>query len=88
MNNRNQLYHGYRFPPEIFSHAAWVYHRFCPSFRDVEDHLAERGMVVSYETIRSWFNSAAEGFHPGPGIKISNNGDFCHEVLECVASTN
>ena len=30
-------YHGYRFPPEIISHAVWLYHRFCLSFRDTED---------------------------------------------------
>jgi putative transposase len=54
MKNRNQLYHGYRFPPEIISHAVWLYHRFSLSFRDVEDLLAERGIVVSYETIRNW----------------------------------
>ena len=54
MNKTNQLYHGYRFPPEIISHAVWLYHRFCLSFRDIEDLLAERGVVVSYETIRSW----------------------------------
>ena len=47
-------YHGYRFPPEIISHAVWLYHRFCLSFRDVEDLLAERGMTVSYEAIRQW----------------------------------
>ena len=34
-------YHGYRFPPQIISHAVWLYHRFCLSFRDVEDLLAE-----------------------------------------------
>ena len=32
-------YHGYRFPPEIISHAVWLYHRFCLSFRDTEDLL-------------------------------------------------
>ena len=37
-------YHGHRFPPEIISYAVWVYHRFCMSFRDVEDLLAERGI--------------------------------------------
>ena len=47
-------YHGYRFPPEIISHAVWLYHRFCLSFRDVEDLLAERGVTVSYEAIRQW----------------------------------
>jgi putative transposase len=47
-------YRGYRFPPEIISHAVWLYHRFCLSFRDTEDLLAQRGIVVSYETIRQW----------------------------------
>ena len=45
-------YHGYRFPPEIISHAVWLYHRFCVSFRDVEELLAQRGITVSYEAIR------------------------------------
>ena len=48
------LYRGHRFPPEIISHAVWLYHRFTLSFRDVEDLLAERGITVSYEAIRSW----------------------------------
>jgi len=56
MNNRNRLYHGYRFPTEIISHSVWLYYRFCLSFRDVEDLLAGRGIIVSYETIRSWCN--------------------------------
>ena len=42
-------YHGYRFPPEIISHAVWLYHRFCVSFRNVEELLAQRGITVSYE---------------------------------------
>ncbi len=52
--NNTPSYHGYRFPPEIISHAIWLYHRFCLSFRDVEDLLAERGIIVSYESIRQW----------------------------------
>jgi len=56
MNTSNKLYRGYRFPTEIISHAIWLYHRFCLSFRDIEDLLAERGIIVSYETIRSWCN--------------------------------
>ena len=47
-------YRGYRFPPDIISHAVWVCHRFSLSFRDVEDLLAERGITVTYETIRQW----------------------------------
>jgi transposase-like protein len=60
MNETKSLYHGYRFPPEIISHAVWLYHRFCLSFRDAEDLLAERGTVVSYETIRSWCNTTVQ----------------------------
>ena len=44
-------YRGYRFPPEIISYAVWLYHRFCLSFRDIEDLLAQRGITVSYEAI-------------------------------------
>jgi len=43
MNTHNPDYRGYRFPPEIIAHAVWLYHRFCLSFRDVEELLAERG---------------------------------------------
>ena len=52
MNNDAPCYHGYRFPPLIISHAVWLYHRFCLSFRDAKDLLAQRGITVSYETIR------------------------------------
>jgi putative transposase len=47
-------YRGYRFPPEIISHAVWLYFRFSLSFRDVEELLAQRGIVVTYETVRQW----------------------------------
>ena len=47
-------YSRHGFPSEIISHAVWLYHRFCMSFRDVEDLLAERGIAVSYETVRQW----------------------------------
>ena len=54
MRSQSVSYHGYRFPPDIISHAVWLYHRFCLSFRDVEDLLAQRGVTVTYETIRQW----------------------------------
>jgi putative transposase len=47
-------YRGYRFPSEIISHAVWLYHRFGVSFRDVEDLLASRGVIVTYEAVRKW----------------------------------
>jgi transposase-like protein len=55
-------YSGYRFPPEIIHQAIWLYLRFTLSFRDVEDSLTERGIAISYETVRRWVN------HFGPII--------------------
>ena len=45
----------HRFPPEIIRHSVWLYARFTLSYRDVEDLLAERGLDISYETVRRWF---------------------------------
>jgi putative transposase len=47
---------GYRFPLEIIQQAIWLYVRLTLSFRDVEDLLGERGIMVSYETVRRWVN--------------------------------
>jgi len=47
-------YKRHRFPPDIISYAVWLYHRFNLSHRDIEDVLAERGIIVSYESIRLW----------------------------------
>jgi len=54
MSTRSPDSRGYRFPPEIISYAVWLYHRFCLSFRDVEELLADRGVIVSYEAGRQW----------------------------------
>jgi putative transposase len=54
MNNRTPSYQRHRFPSKIISHAVWLYHRFCLSFREVEELLAERGITVTYETVRQW----------------------------------
>jgi transposase-like protein len=47
-------YARHQFPPSIIQHAVWLYLRFTLSYRDVEDLLAERGLDLSYETIRRW----------------------------------
>ena len=47
-------YRGHRFPPIVIQHAVWLYLRFTLSYRDVEELPAERGLDVSYETVRSW----------------------------------
>jgi hypothetical protein len=44
----------YRFPPDIIRHAVWLYECFTLGYRDVEDLLAERGLDISYETMRRW----------------------------------
>jgi DDE superfamily endonuclease len=47
-------YRGYRFPPEIIGHGVWLYFRFSLSFRDVEELMAQRGIALTYETVRQW----------------------------------
>lgn len=47
-------YKRHRFPPNISSYAVWLYYRFNPSHRDIEDLVAERGITVSYETVPLW----------------------------------
>ena len=66
----------HRFPTELISHAVWLYHVFSLSFRDVELILAERGVVVSYESIRRWCLKFGASFadklrrrRPRPGDK-------------------
>ena len=56
MNRSTSLYKRHRFPCEIIQYAVWLYHRFNLSHRDIEDLLAERGITVSYESIRLWCN--------------------------------
>ena len=51
---KNIDYRGFRYPPELISYAVWLFHRFTLSFRDIEDLMAERGIIVSYEAIRLW----------------------------------
>jgi putative transposase len=54
MNRPASLYKRHRFPPEIINYSVWLYYRFNLSHRDIEDLLAERGIIVSRESIRLW----------------------------------
>src|ERR671917_2078740 len=47
-------YARHQFPPVVIQHAVWLYLRFTLSDRDFEELLAERGLDVSYETVRRW----------------------------------
>ena len=78
MNAKTPSYQRHRFPSEIISHAVWLYHRFCLSFREVEELLAERGIIVSYETVRQW----CQKFGPAYARKLKKRqgrlGDTWH----------
>jgi putative transposase len=54
MPDRPCHFHRHRFPAQAISYAVWLYYRFPLSHRDVEELLAERGIRVSYETVRRW----------------------------------
>jgi putative transposase len=76
MNTSIRAYKNHRFPPEIISHAVWLYFRFCLSYRDVEELLFTRGIIVTYEAIRKWcrkfgqpYANALRRRRPKPGDK-------------------
>jgi putative transposase len=69
-------YKGHRYPAEVISHCVWLYFRFPLSFREVEELMFERGIIVSYETIRRWCVKFAQRYaeslrrrRPRPGDK-------------------
>jgi putative transposase len=62
MNPPPNLYKRHRFPAEIISHAVWLYCRFCLSYRDVEELLLARGVIVTYEAIRQWCRKFGQSY--------------------------
>ncbi len=54
MKSNQSLYHRRRFPQDIIRHTVWLYYRFCLSYPDTEDIIAERRITLSYETVRRW----------------------------------
>ncbi len=71
-------YKGFRFPQEIISHAVWLYHRFPLSFRDVEELLYERGVTVTYETVRQWCRKFGQTFANELRRRRARPGDKWH----------
>jgi len=71
-------YRGYRYPAEIISHAVWLYFRFSLSLRDVEELLAERGVIVTYETIRAWCAKFGPGYAAGLRRRRARPSDKWH----------
>ena len=69
-------YKRHRFPAEIISHCVWLYFRFCLSYRDVEELMAERGVLLTYEAVRYWCRKFGQVYanqlrrrRPRPGDK-------------------
>jgi putative transposase len=72
------LYKRHRFPGEVISHAVWLYYRFLLSYRDVEELLAERGVPVTYESIRRWCQKFGPTFADGLRRRRPRPGDKWH----------
>ncbi len=64
-------YKRHRYPPSIIQRTIWLYFRFSLSLRDVEEMLAERGINISYETIRRWILKF------GPSIAAELRSRWC-----------
>jgi putative transposase len=69
-------YKRHRFPAEIISHCVWLYFRFCLSYRDVEELMAARGVILTYEAVRYWCRKFGQAYanqlrhrSPRPGDK-------------------
>ncbi len=71
-------YKGFRFPQEIIAHALWLYYRLNLSYRDVEELLAARGVVVTYETIRQWCRKFAQQYANQLRRRRARPGDEWH----------
>ncbi len=72
------LYRRHRFPSEIISHTVWLYFRFALSYRDVEEIMAVRGVVVSYEAIREWCRKFGQTYANGLRRRRPRPGDKWH----------
>jgi putative transposase len=81
--NKSTMYKRYRFPPEIIQYAVWLYFRFNLSHRDIEDLLAQRGIIVTHESIRLWCNKFGSKFATRLRRRHQGYGDtfFIDEVF-------
>jgi putative transposase len=71
-------YKGFRYPVEIISHCVWLYHRFPLSFREVEEMMMARGVLVTYETIRQWCRKFGQTYANGLRRRRPRPGDKWH----------
>ena len=78
MESRSPSYKGHRYPVEVISHCVWLYFRFPLSFREVEELMLERGIVVSYETIRRWCAKFGQVYASALRRRQPRTGDKWH----------
>ncbi len=78
MGTETPSYRGFRFPAEIISHCVWLYHRFPLSFREVEEMMLQRGIVVSHETVRQWCRTFGQTYANGLRRRRPRPGDKWH----------
>src|SRR3954469_9856431 len=71
-------YAGYRFPPEVISHAVWLHFRFPLSLRMAEEMLAARGIIVSHESVRQWGLKVGQDFANRIRRRLPGAGDKWH----------
>ena len=71
-------YKGHRYPAEIIAHCVWLYHRFPLSFREVEELMLVRGVIVTYETIRQWCAKFGPVYAAGLRRRQPRPGDKWH----------
>jgi putative transposase len=71
-------YKRHRFPPEIIGHAVWLSFRFALSYRDVEELLAERGVILTDETIRQWCRKFGQAYANELRRRRTRPGDKWH----------
>jgi putative transposase len=68
----------HRFPSEIIAHGVWLYFRFCLSYRDVEELLLARGVIVTYEAIRQWCRKFGQAYANQLRCRRPRPGDTWH----------
>ncbi|MGW3681547.1 IS6 family transposase [Streptomyces prasinus] len=78
MSSAPPSYKGHRYPVEVISHYVWLYFRFPLSFREVEELMLERGVLVSYETVRRWCAKFGQGYANGLRCRWPRPGDKWH----------
>ncbi|MEY9988240.1 putative transposase [Streptomyces sp. V4I8] len=78
MSSTSPSYERHRYPAEIIAHCVWLYFRFPLSFREVEELMLQRGVIVSYETVRRWCSKFGQAYANGLHRRRPQAGDKWH----------